>query len=173
MRLSVPRLSHGPQPWHCNHHSELLRRLHAQPRRIHASPHDRHCAFQHSIRVECKENKSAKSPRRSDPDVSILLLSGRGESSSSPSQSTTQPAGLSHRYMWYGAPGLPLQTPGTAAVPCPLLATRGARPASIWLLVPLPCWGTRGWGKPSPPLQEVLAVQSKPKTRAFQLASCL
>ena len=79
-QLSVPRHSRGAQLRHCNHRSELLlHRLHARPWRIQASPHDRHCTFQHSVSVGHKENKSAKSPRRSDQDISILVLSGRGE----------------------------------------------------------------------------------------------
>lgn len=120
-----------------------------------------------------KKTNQQKSPRRSDPDVSILLLSGRGESSSSPSQSTTQPVGLSHRYMWYGAPGLPLQTPRTAAVPCHVPETWGACPASIPAAGATALLGDQGLGQTLPPLQEALAVQSKPKTRAFQLASRL
>lgn len=57
---------------------------------------------------------------------------------------------------------LPLQTLGSAVAPCPFPVMRApAWPAPL-LLGPPPCWGTRGWGKPSPALWEVLAVQSKP-----------
>lgn len=93
-----PHTGHG-------HSTELLRRLHAWAQRIHASPHDEHCTFQHRISMDCKEKKSAKSPRRTDQDVSIPVLLGTGESSSSPPQSTTQLVWLTRRSLRYGAPG--------------------------------------------------------------------
>ena len=39
--------------------------------------------------------------------------------------------GLPCRHLRYGAPGLPLQTLGPAAVPCPVPAMRGACTATI------------------------------------------
>lgn len=121
-------------------------KLCTQPQRIHASPCDGHRAFQHSVSMEQKKKKSAKSPRGSDQDISVLVLLGRGESSGSPSQSTMQPVGLHTgtctTVLWDVIPA-PSLTPGASSgpMPCPCDAgyVHGQHPC---------CWCHRPAGGP-------------------------
>lgn len=100
-----------------------------------------------------KKTNQQKAPEDQIRMFPYCFFQGGGKASSSPSQSTTQLLGLSHRYMWYSAPGLPLQTLGTAAVPCPVPETWGACPASIPAAGATALLGDQGLGQtlPTPP----------------------
>jgi len=120
--------------------------------RIQASPHNGHCAFQHSR----KKANQKKSPRSSDQDISCSFRGG-GKAVGPPPKAQPSQQGCHH--LRYGAPE---HQPRSLAKPWGQRGLlHGQHPCCCWCHRPA---GDQGPGQTLPSSLGSAGFQSKPKT---------